>query len=208
MSDQSVQESIDEIWKLFKETSAQFKETDARLSQQFKETDALLSRQFKETGEQIRQLEGLFGSQWGKMLEALVKPGALRLFQDWGVDVHRRYERSVSQINGRTMELDLLLENGDDVVVVEVKSTLKVADVQEFLVDLDQFLDFFPQHRDKSIYGAVAGLTIDEYADRYAYRQGLFVLSVTGDGLVRILNNDQFRPTDFGASRRHASSLD
>ena len=30
MSDQSVQESIDEIWKLFKETSAQFKETDAR----------------------------------------------------------------------------------------------------------------------------------------------------------------------------------
>ena len=114
----------------------------------------------------------------------------------------------MSQINGRTMELDLLLETGDDVVVVEVKSTLKVADVQEFLVDLDQFLDFFPQHRDKLIYGAVAGLTIDEYADRYAYRQGLFVLSVTGDGLVRILNNDQFRPTDFGASRRHASSLD
>ena len=195
MSDQSVQESIDEIWKLFKETSAQFKETDARLSQQF-----------KETGEQIRQLEGLFGSQWGKMLEALVKPSALRLFQDWGVDVHRTYERSVSQINGRTMELDLLLENGNDVVVVEVKSTLKVADVQEFLVDLEQFLDFFPQHRDKFVYGAVAGLTIDEYADRYAYRQGLFVLSVTGDGLVRILNNDQFRPTDFGVSSRAPSS--
>lgn len=190
MTEQSVREAVDEIWKLFKETDVRFKETEAR----FRETEA----QIRETDQHLRQLEGLFTSQWGKMLEALVKPGALRLFQEWGVDVHRTYQRSESQINGRIMEIDLLLENGSDVVVVEVKSTLKVADVQEVLADLDQFVDFFPQHRGKSIYGAVAGLTIDEYADRYAYRHGLFVLSVSGDGLVHILNGDGFRPTDFG----------
>ena len=86
-----------------------------------------------------------------------------------------------------------------DVVVIEVKSTLKVADVQEFLDDLDDFLRFFPRYRGMTIYGAVAGLTIDENADRYAYRQGLFVLGMSGDNMVRILNDERFRPTDFGA---------
>jgi NADH:ubiquinone oxidoreductase subunit 2 (subunit N) len=109
----------------------------------------------------------------------------------------------VDKVNGQTMEIDMLLENGSEIVVVEVKSTLRVNNVREFLVDLDQFLDFFPQHRDKTIYGAVAGLNIEESADRFAYRNGLFVLSVTGDGLVKILNNEQFQPTDFGAIRRN-----
>ena len=34
---------------------------------------------------------------------------------------------------------------------------------------------------------------------RYAYRQGLYVLSITGDGLVQILNDDKFRPHDYAS---------
>jgi hypothetical protein len=100
------------------------------------------------------------------------------------------------------MEVDLLLEDESDVVVVEVKSTLKVADVQELLADLGDFLRFFPRYRGMRVYGAVAGLTIDENADRFAYRQGLFVLSVSGDNMVHILNDAAFRPRDFGAANQ------
>lgn len=220
MTDKSMREAIDEVWALFKatdarieqqrlETEAQFRETSEKFretaeqmretAEQMRETDERL----RGTDERLRMLDGLFTGQWGKMLEALVKPGALRLFQDRGVDVRYTYQRPEAQLNGHTMEIDLLLENGSEIVVVEVKSTLKVEDVREFLVDLDQFLDFFPQHRDKAVYGAVAGLTIEESADRFAYRQGLFVLSVMGDGLVQILNDNRFQPTDFGASRRN-----
>lgn len=35
-------------------------------------------------------------------------------------------------------------------------------------------------------------------ADKFAYRQGLFVLAGSGEGLVRILNNPEFRPKNFG----------
>ena len=42
------------------------------------------------------------------------------------------------------------------------------------------------------------GLEFAADADRYAYRQGLFVLGLTGEGLVQIQNSDQFQPTDFG----------
>jgi hypothetical protein len=43
------------------------------------------------------------------------------------------------------------------------------------------------------LYGAVAGIGIESDADRYAYRQGLFVLAQSGDGVV-ILNDEQFQP--------------
>jgi len=205
MQDQSVQETVAEIWELFRETADRFKETDARLDARFKETDARLDARFKETAdsirktdEQLRKLEGLFGNQWGKMLEALVRPGALGLFQERGIQVHYTYPRVKVQRNGESREFDLLLENTDEVVVVEVKSTLRVEDVDDFLDDLDHFLDYFPRYKDYHIYGAVAGLDIAEEADRYAYKRGLFVLSVSGDGLVTILNSEAFRPRDFG----------
>ena len=42
-------------------------------------------------------------------------------------------------------------------------------------------------------------MDIVEDADRYAYRQGLFVLSVVGDGVVQIKNDADFQPKNFGA---------
>ncbi|RIK36881.1 MAG: DUF3782 domain-containing protein [Chloroflexi bacterium] len=189
MAEQITQEAVAEIWQLFKETDAKFKETDAK----FKETDAKI----QETTRQIRALEGLFGSQWGKFIEALVHPNALRLFQAWGIQVHYVYRRAISQFNGEHMELDLLLENDEDVIVVEVKSTLKVQDINDFLDELKDFLRFFPKYANRRIYGAVAGLSIEEDADRFAYRKGLFVLGVVGGGIVQIKNDRRFRPHDF-----------
>jgi len=80
------------------------------------------------------------------------------------------------------MEIDLLLVNGDALVVVEVKSTLKVEHVRKLLDDLEAFLNFFPEYGDYRRFGAVAALGIDESADRYAYRQGLFVLTLGREG--------------------------
>jgi len=193
MAEQDWREAVAEVWQLFRETSAQIQE----LKDRFQETDM----KFQETDKRINQVTGLFTSQWGKMIEALVQPNALKLFQEWGIEVHRVYQRSKSQQNGQTMELDLLLENDRQVVVIEVKSTLRVADVQEFMDDLKQLVDFFPRYRDYEVYGAVAGLEIVEEADLYAYRQGLFVLGVVGEGMIRIKNDERFRPKDWGGRK-------
>ncbi len=40
-------------------------------------------------------------------------------------------------------------------------------------------------------------MNIDESADRYAYRQGLFVLTMGREGLVTLFNDDAFRAKDF-----------
>lgn len=186
MAEQPWQEAVAEVWQLFKETDAQFKKSRAELDQRFKETD-----------QKINQLFGLFTSQWGKMMEALVQPAALRLFQERGIQVKYIFPRAKSQLNGHTMEVDLLLENSTEAIVIEVKSTLRVSDVKDFLDDLAEFFDFFPRYRTYRVYAGVAGLDIVEDADRYAYRQGLFVLNMTGEGVVQIKNDATFLPKNF-----------
>ena len=64
---------------------------------------------------------------------------------------------------------------------------------KEFITDLREFRQFFPEYNDKQLYGAVAGIEIEQGADKYAYRQGLFVLAQSGENMV-ILNNEQFQP--------------
>ena len=195
MAEQTTQEAVAEIWRLFKETDAKFKETDTRLDQRFKETAA----EIKATDASLRRLEGLFGSQWGKLIEALVQPSVLQLFRARGIDVHYLSQRVKSQLNGRTREMDLILENTDTVVAVEVKTTLRVSDVDDFLADLAEFPTYYAKFVRDQLYGAVAGLDIVEEADRYAYRRGLFVLNVSGTGMVQLMNDQKFKPRNFAA---------
>jgi predicted AAA+ superfamily ATPase len=183
MPEKTSEQEIKEIWKLFHETAISFKETD---------------RRFKETDKKIKELSDLFTSQWGKLIEALVKPGVLKHFIDRNIKVSETQQRVESVKNGGKMEVDLLLTNDQEVVVIEVKTTLKVEDVREFLIDLDNFLKFFPRYRGQKIYAAVAALTIVEDADRFAYRQGLFVLRLGKDNMIEMLNDSKFIPKDFG----------
>jgi hypothetical protein len=86
--------------------------------------------------------------------------------------------------------------NEHHVLVVEVKSSLGVSDVKDLINDLAQFRQFFPEYANKYLYGAVAGIEIEEGADKYAYRQGLFILAQAGETVV-ILNHSDFQPKNW-----------
>ncbi len=60
-----------------------------------KETD----RRFRETAEKIRELPNLFTTQWGKLVEALVEPGAVNLFRERGIQV--KYTSRRIEVEGR-----------------------------------------------------------------------------------------------------------
>ena len=51
------------------------------------------------------------------------------------------------------MEIDILVVNAGYVVLVEVKSTLKVDDVRAQIERLGQFREFFPEYADKQVLG-------------------------------------------------------
>ena len=206
MEIQEYERNIQEIWALFRETresisaiSRETRESISAISQETRERAREIDERFKETDKKINKVAGLFDSQWGKLMESLAEGGILKLFQERGIDVCQIYQRAKSRRNGRHLEIDLLLVNDTDVVVVEVKTILKADHVRDFLEDMAEFPEFFHHHRDSKIYGAVAALRMEQKSDRFAQKQGLFVIKVGGEGMTEILNDSGFRAKDFGS---------
>ena len=96
-------------------------------------------------------------------------------------------------LRGKNAEFDIFLENDAELVVIEVKTTVKKEDVDYFLEKLMRFKEWFPRYMRYKVYGAVAGISFEEGVDRYAYRCGLFVLRSEG-GIICIANDPKFRP--------------
>jgi hypothetical protein len=198
--------TADDVWRLLaelttaqKETERRFQETERLLKEQSQETDRLLREQSQETDRRIREVNkqiGDLGGKWGRFVENMVAPACETLFLKRGIPVHQVSQRMKKRLNGQTIEIDVLVTNKNHVLVVEVKSSLGVNDVKDLMDDLNRFREFFPEYAQKQLYGAVAGIEIEEGADKYAYRQGLFVLAQAGEA-VSILNNPDFEPRNW-----------
>jgi hypothetical protein len=212
--------TADDVWRLLAELTAAQKETERLLREQsqeteqrFQATERLLREQSQETklllreqnqetdrrirevNQEIRQLNqqiGNLGGKWGRFVENMVAPACETLFLNRGIPVHKVSQRVKKRLDGKTLEIDVMVTNEHHVLVVEVKSSLGVDDVKELIQDLRTFRQFFPEYTQKQLYGAVAGIEIEEGADKYAYRQGLFVLAQTGEA-VSILNDLDFQ---------------
>jgi hypothetical protein len=119
-----------------------------------------------------------------------------RLFADRGIEITELYSRASVRRNGGTMEVDVLGVGSQHIIAVEVKLRLEQEDVKDFLEELPRFFDFFPHHRGRTLYGAVAGMSIDESVDRFAYKNGLFVMGQSGENIC-LLNDEKFIPRAY-----------
>jgi len=167
--------NFDKVWLMFQETDKKFQETDKK----------------------IKELAGLFTTQWGKLIEALVQPSCLKLFKERGVQIEQIFPNVKAKHGKKDMECDILLVNSKELVVVEVKTTFRPEFVTDFTDKLALFKEFFPQYKNYKVLGAVAALKYEGQSDKYAYRSGLFVLSCSGEGIMKIINDKKFVPNGF-----------
>ena len=188
--------TIEDIYNLFRASQAEF---DRRLAaQEQKEAEAKAERdrtmaELKRTVERTSRAVDSLTSRWGRFVEELVEPSVLELFQVKGIDVKEIYPRARVKRQGIAMEIDILAVDETELVLVEYKSRLSKDDVDEFLEKLSRFKEAFPHYKSYQAYGAIAGIEINEGIDRYAYRQGLFVIKPAGN-TVKIVNSDNFQP--------------
>ena len=157
-----------------------------------KETD----RQMKETDRRLKKLDDLFNGQWGKLMESLVKGDLIKLLNQRNIEVQRFAVETEALFQGKEYEYDIVAINGEEVVVVEVKTTLRMRDLDHFISKLKMFKKIWYEYADKKIYGTVAYLKANEGTDRNAQRKGLFVIRATGNS-ASITNNKNFKPKIF-----------
>ena len=146
----------------------------------------------KKTDIRINEVVGDFGNRWGKLGENLVKGNLAKRLKERDIKV----ERVITNAKNGSAEFDIIAINGTEVVVVEVKATLDPSDVEKFMEDIEKFKDWWPEFKNKTIYGAMAFLMrANKQADSLAQKRGFFVIEATGDVIIR--NSKDFEPRVF-----------
>lgn len=201
---------FDKVWAMFQETDRKFQETKELLSKSSLETDRklqetkeLLERVSLETDSKFRETDKImknlmkksseYDSRWGKFVESLVEGSLVSLLNDRQIYVNDTLMRRKKYHNDKDYEIDIIALNGDEIVVVEVKTTLSTTDVAKFIEVLIEFKKAFTEYKDKRVIGAVAYIGADKGADTFAAKSGLLVIKATGDS-ARITNHKDFNP--------------
>ena len=211
MSRQQVQktheEHIAEIWKMFKESQQEAKESQRRLDRAFERSQREFEKskqeadrqsqelklQMKETDRRLNKYIGDSENRWGALGENLMEGNLVKKLREKGIEV----EKVLTCLNvGDKAEFDIIAVNGKEVVVVEVKATLKISYIKQFLKNLEKFKTWCPEYKNKTVYGAIAFLIREvKGAAERAEEEGLFVVKATGDCLIK--NKKSFKPKAF-----------
>mgnify|MGYP006293474815 CR=1 FL=1 len=184
--------NLEQVWKLFMETEKQFRDTDKKFQEtdkKFQETD----KKFAETDRRMKEIQAMFTSQWGRLIETLVEGDLVKLLNERGINVVETSTRVKGNYEGKSYEFDIIAQNGQEVVVVEVKTTLKPDDVKDFLDKLDHFKIWRKAWQDNKVFGAMAFLQAHAGSERMVMNKGLFAIRATG-GSASIINTDDFEP--------------
>jgi hypothetical protein len=164
--------TFEKVWKMFQESDKKLQET----WEQIKETD----RQMKETDKKVGELANRFGD----MVEHMVVPNLLAKFKalDFAFEVATRDYKIVDEKNKIFVEVDAFLQNGDKVMIVEIKATPTTTDVNEHIKRMEKLRKYADLHKDTRKYlGAIAGVVTSDAVKNYALKKGFFVVIPSGD---------------------------
>lgn len=182
-----VEDRFKDVEDRFKDVEERFKDTD-RL---FRETSEELRKDFAKTRKEVANVTDALG----RFSENMVAPALVRLLNQAGIPISETAVRVQSPL--RRIEYDIVAVNGDTVVVVSVKTRLQVEHVKSFLNErLPIFKEVFPRYQHMKALGAVAGMSVEQEADAYAIKHGLFALTQSGDN-IKLLNPSDFLPKVF-----------
>lgn len=199
--------AAEEIWAILREVAQSQKETDRKFietDRQFKETDRQFKetdRQFKETDRKLKELGkqiGGLGEKFGSFTEGLALPSMEKILQQrFGMEVISPSVR-VSK-GGEHLEIDVLAYANSDinqVYVVEVKSHVREEAITQIKNLLERFRTFFPEHKEKTIYGILAAVDISQSLRERVLREGIYVARIH-DQVFEMDSPAGFRPKAY-----------
>ncbi len=219
MSNKSTLPDLDEVWKLVRETQKNLKDisvrqkefqarqeaweerAEKRAEEAEKEMKRFQAQQAK-TERMIQKVGGRFNKRWGHLVESLVKGKLVHLLRERGIQVNQTLPNVEAQLMNKDgtvqkrTEFDIIVANGTEVVIVEVKTVLSPKDLHYFLSNLQDFKSYFPKYKADTLYGAVAYLKSEGKAHVLSEREGLFVIKAVGDS-ASLINKPDFKPKAF-----------
>jgi len=179
--------TFEKVWATFQETKQRQQETD-RLIQ-----DTAL--QMKETDRRIGEL----GNRFGELAEHLVTPSIDKKFNELGFTFEQVSQNiRITNGSGKSLaEIDILLENGDIVIAVEVKTKALHKDVEEHINRMEVLRRRADTRNDnRKFQGAIAGAIMSDEVRNHIIKNGFYVIEQSGD-TVKIEIPDGFKAREW-----------
>ena len=177
-----------------KQTDLQMKQTDLKMQEtarQMEKTDLQMKQtdlQMKQTDKKLEKLGEQMGGlhhSFGELAEHLVAPGIVDRFNAMGFafdDISPNGRRILDEKGKVKTEIDILLENGDFIVAVEVKSKPALKDIEHHITRLQILREHRNKHRDeRKVRGAIAGAVFLPGVKEEVLDAGLYVIEQSGD---------------------------
>jgi len=171
------------IWAILREVAENQRETDRIM----KENAERLNRQMKETDSRLNKQLGKLGNRFGEMIEYMVVPNLITKFHELGFVFEKAYHDAVikDKTNNIYAQIDITLENGDKVMIVEVKSKPTTEDITEHIERMRKVRAHADFHGDRRKYlGAVAGMVFNDNEKAFAMKNGFYVIEPSGETFI------------------------
>ncbi len=176
------------VLELFLKTDLKMQETDRQLKQMARETDQQLKQIARETDRRMRETDrkiSALGSRIGEIVENMIGGNIVDQFRALGYEVVA-YSRNLifqNPISGESGEIDLILHDGDVVILIEAKVKPTTSDVKDHVDRLEKYRRHVDRHgpvASPRFVGAIAGAVVDANVTEFAQKQGMYVIVQSG----------------------------
>jgi hypothetical protein len=198
--------SAETVWALFKETDARMDRRSEEADKRFKELERALKeieKVVKEVAEQQKETDrqiGRLGNWFGEMVEHMVIPNLVDKFRKLGFVFTNAYPGAIlkDEKSQFMAEIDITLENGDKVMIVEMKTKPTTEDVNDHVQRMKKARRYADLHGGPRKYrGAVAGMVVNEDVRDYILGKGFYAIEPSDDTFNIIEPTGKYRPREW-----------
>ncbi|GHU63188.1 hypothetical protein FACS189445_6420 [Spirochaetia bacterium] len=141
-----------------------------------------LEKLHAETEKTLNKAIGGLSNTLGSLVEHIMTPDLPGKFKQFGFAFDKITTVKWAVEGSLYAEIDGLLENGTQAMVVEVKTTLRRADIDDHLERMEKVRKYADDHGDKREFlGAMAATITDKDTKEYALSKGFFVIEPSGE---------------------------
>ncbi|MDR1256139.1 MAG: hypothetical protein LBJ86_00130 [Spirochaetaceae bacterium] len=174
--------TLDDVWAGFAELREIHAETEKGLKE-LKDAHMETEKALKET----QRVVGDLGNKFGEDAEHTLIPGLPEKLKPAGFNFGSisRNRKINDDENNIHAEVDAFLENGTQMMAVEVKAKLHKADVDGHIRRMEKIRAYADLHGDKrDLFGALAATVVTDEERNYALKKGLFVIEPSGEDIT------------------------
>ena len=164
----------------FKDSMSAFRESSDRTVTNLTESTQALRESTQRMGE---HLGGIANNQ-GSVTEEFFYNSLLEHPQVGAFKFSKIISNHMVGSKGKQTEFDLVLVNGDSVVVVEIKYKLHPAHIDKLAAQLKAFKKLSPEFKAYRLYGALAGFSVPGAVQQAAAEHGYMVLQRKGQAIT------------------------